>query len=68
LDGLIKTAIKKLLVLQVCLLGVMILVAIAFLRGLLSARDLGIVALVLFIATVISLRLIRKKLAKQRKV
>jgi hypothetical protein len=68
MDGLTKTAIKKLLVLQVCLLGLMILVAIAFIRGLLSARDLDIAALILLIATVISLRQMRRKLAKQRRV
>jgi|HubBroStandDraft_2_1064218.scaffolds.fasta_scaffold3518657_1 hypothetical protein len=67
MDGLIKTPIKGLILLQVCLMGAMILVAIAFLRGLLSARELGVAGLILFIATIISLRIIRKKLAKQRK-
>jgi hypothetical protein len=65
MDGLLKTAIKKMLLMQVCLLGVLILVSIAFSRGLLSPRELGIAMVILFIAIFISLRLIRKKLAKQ---
>ena len=67
MDGFIKTAIKRLLLLQVCLLGALILVSIAFLRGLLSRLEFGIAVLILFMGTVISLRLVRQKLAKQFK-
>jgi hypothetical protein len=64
--GLPKAVFKKLLLLQVCLLGALSLMVMALIRGLLSPREFGIIGIVtLFIAFFVSFSLIRNKLAKQ---
>jgi hypothetical protein len=63
--GIPKATFKKLLLLQVCLLGALFLAIMAFSRGLFSPRELGIAMVILFIAYFISLGLISKKIAKQ---
>jgi hypothetical protein len=63
--GLPKAVFKKLLLLQVCLLGAIFLALFAFSRGLLSPRALGIAMVALFIIFFFSLGLLRKNLAQK---
>ena len=63
--GVPKVVFKNLLLLQVCLLGALFLASMAFSRGLLSPRALGIAMVTLLIAFFVSLGHIRKKLANE---
>jgi drug/metabolite transporter (DMT)-like permease len=50
MDGMTKTLFRRLLLLSVCSVGVTILLALEFGRGLLSPRELGIALLILCVA------------------
>jgi hypothetical protein len=64
MDSIIRTLMKRLILLSACTVGLMILVAREFARGLLSPRGLGIAHLVLSIAVGVWAVLIVKKAAK----
>jgi hypothetical protein len=67
MDGMIKTLMRRLLPLSSCSVGAMVLLALAFSRGLLSPRGLGIAILALGVAAGIWAVLIVKKSAKEFK-
>jgi len=67
-DSMIKTLMKRLLLMSVCSVGLMILVAREFAHGHLSPRELGITLLILSIAIGTWGVLISKKTAKEYRV
>lgn len=67
MDGMIKTLMRRLLPLSACSVGAMVLLALAFSRGLLPPRGLGIAILALGVAAGIWAVLIVKKSAKEFK-
>jgi hypothetical protein len=65
MDSMTKTVMKRLLLFSACSVGVMTLLTVAFSRGLLSPRGLGIALLTLCIAIGSAAVLIIKKPAKE---
>jgi hypothetical protein len=68
MDGMLKSLVKRLLLLSACSAGVMILFALGSSRGILSPRGLGIALAILCIAIAIGTVLIIKKSAKELRV
>jgi hypothetical protein len=68
MDGMIKTLMKRLLLMSVCSVGLMTLLAYEFSHGILSPRGLAIALFMLCIAISVGVVLIGRKTAEEFRV